>query len=307
MSNLTQIRKYINILLKKTKSFSKTYEDNLSIVYLLFIILVIITIAVVYIAFGLHVFNYDDCSYGEGSKIAILIAFGFISISFIAIQIFYALGKFMSSGDFQDKLTRLSANIIMNSPILLIISLYIAILSLHYNEELPIIKILFLFGGIFIIPIVFVLFVIYNILYILHNNIDENRDECKALIFASFYSLFMGLIIFILEKFIYFTMTIYKKNLICDSTEIDSICSWNIPPHRDFYHNGVLGYHIPVFIVSLLFFIFLLFILKQGREIVITKVLNVIHLPTSIVIRNIVNNNRFSTGGSKGKIKSKRK
>ena len=110
-----------------------------------------------------------------------------------------------------------------------------------------------LFGGIFIIPIVFVLFSIYNISYILYNNITENREECKALIFASFYSLFMGLIIFILEKFIYFTMTIYKKKLTCDSSKNDSICSWNIPPHNDFYHNGVLGYHIPVFIVSLLF------------------------------------------------------
>lgn len=306
MSYLKQIREHINTLLEKTKSFSKTYEDNLSIVYLLFIILVIITIAVVYIAFGLHVFNYDDCSYGEGSKIAILIAFGFISISFIAIQIFYALGKFMSSGDFQDKLTRLSANIIMKSPILLIISLYIAILSLHYNEELPIIKILFLFGGIFIIPIVFVLFFIYNISYILYNNIAENSKECKALIFASFYSLFMGLIIFILEKFIYFTMTIYKKKLICDSTKIDSICSWNIPPHRDFYHNGVLGYHIPVFIVSLLFFIFLLFILKQGGDIKIAKTLEVISSPTSIVIRKTLGEDTPLNGGSK-KIKSKRK
>jgi hypothetical protein len=307
MSYLKQIISLINDLLEITKSFSKTYENNLSIVYLLFIILVIITIAVVYIAFGLHVFNYDDHSYYEGSKIAILIAFGFISISFIAIQFFYALGKFMSSDDFQDNLTRLSAIIIMKSPILLIISLYIAILNLHYNEELPIIRNLFLFGGIFIIPIVFVLFFIYNISYILYNNITENREECKALIFASFYSLFMGLIIFILEKFIYFTMTIYKKKLTCDSSKNDSICSWNIPPHNDFYHNGVLGYHIPVFIVSLLFFIFLLFILKQGGEFIIAKILKVIYLPIRLLFNKILTKKIVSSGGSKGKIKSKRK
>ena len=305
MSDLKEIRLYINTLLDTTKSFSKTYEDNLSIVYLLFIILVIITIAVVYIAFGLHVFNYDDGSYGEGSKIAILIAFGFISISFIAIQFFYALGKFMSSDEFQDKLTRLSANIIMKSPIILIISLYIAILNLHYNEELPIMKILFQYGGIFIIPIVFVLFFIYNMPYILLQNITDNREECKALIFASFYSLFIGVIIFILEKFIYFTMTIYKKKLTCDSTENVSKCTLGIPPHRDFDHNIVLGYHIPVFIVLLLSFIFLLFIIKQGREIVFAKVLKYIYLPTSIVIRKIVDKDGPSTGGSKKKSKRK--
>ncbi len=307
MTNLKPIRQHINSLLANIKAFSETYENNLSIVYLLFIVLVIITILVVYIAFGFHVFDYDNCSYGEGSKIAIIIAFGFISISFITIQFFYALGKFMSYGIFSDKLTRLSANIIMKSPIILVISLYLAILNLHYNEELPIIRNLFLFGEIFIIPIVFVLFFIYNMPYILLHNINANRQECKALIFASFYCLFMGLIIFILEKFIYFTMTIYKEELTCDSSGNFSKCSLNIPSHRDFHHNGVLGYHIPVFIVSLLFFIFLLFILKQEREKVLMKVLNVIYLPTSNVIGNIVNNDGLSGGGSKRKIKSKRK
>ena len=295
----------INNLLKITKSFSETYENNQSIVYLLFIILVIITIAVVYIAFGLHVFNYDDCSYGEGSKIAITIAFGFISISFIAIQFFYALGKFMSDENFLDKLTKLATNIILKSPIIIILSLYIAILNLHYNEKLPIINLLLLFGGIFIIPIIFVLFFIYNISNILYNNISENIEECKALIFASFYCLFMGLIIFILKKFIYFTMTIYKKKLTYDSIKNDSTCTWNIPPHSDFYRNGVLGYHIPLLIVSLMFFIVLFYILKQGGEFTLARILTAISLSMRLLVNKIFTIKIVSRGGSK--IKSKRK
>jgi len=288
MSNMSNIsKKIVDNIVSFLQLYTTNYDRFFNIIYLMLLIVMIIGLIIVYVLF--FFIYYPNLEDGFSKTLTIIIVSIIYSLFNIS-EYMYGIGAISNSDNFVEGLKKLLSHILIYLPIIFSIALIFSILNNHYNTNLGYFKYFFIL--IFLIPILLIS-ILLNLPKLVNN---KDMNTLKIIInhlFGFIFILMIASFIFMFEVIIIYTMKNIYTNKSC-----------GVSSENTFDKTRMVIYH-GIFIFFLISILSLLLIFSRDKFHLIKKFTDgaskeaVSYVVTDEVIH--------TAGGSKRKIKSKRK